>query len=75
MTCSVCKGHGMVHRRVEKVVTERTECVKDVYGHWQDVDTSEVAVLGGIDACPRCTDNAEMDYREYKAIVAREKSV
>ena len=73
--CLICEGTGAIYRPVGKLVTERTECVKNVYGHWQDINTSETAVLGGLDACPKCASNAEMYYREHKAIVAREKSV
>ena len=62
MTCSVCDGTGSIKNPTHIVTVirlERNEC-----GEIMEVEDEET--IGGIDACPKCSFDSEVEYSTLK---------
>tara|TARA_Y100000593_G_scaffold85758_1_gene163312 strand:- start:408 stop:599 length:192 start_codon:yes stop_codon:yes gene_type:complete len=62
MTCPICSGTGSIKNPKKEVTVirlERNEC-----GQIMEVEDTEI--IGGIDACPKCSYDSEIEYKTMK---------
>tara|TARA_A100000172_G_scaffold80712_1_gene71061 strand:- start:2030 stop:2227 length:198 start_codon:yes stop_codon:yes gene_type:complete len=64
--CRICKGHGEIVRPIHTKTVAITRSMQS-RGVVDNYYVEETVVLGGADACPKCTRLAEIEYQAGKA--------
>ena len=65
MTCTTCSDTGIIFRP-KRTITTDIQCHEYIDGELDTYTKTVSQTVGGIDACPRCTILAELDYMSHQ---------
>jgi len=63
--CNICKGTKIIETPLRTIEVDNEVMVKGTHGY--KIKTEKlVSKVGGVDACPKCAENAELEYQLWK---------